>query len=112
MLCYDGSECKSRLRILRLASCHYPLLRSFLNNVYLACSRHLKILKLDEALSKGDFKFIMQACGIPQDRIFSNVVEDSQEGAAQRCELRKPDLELRLQAENAGVAARRVQKNY
>ena len=29
VLCYDGSECKSRLRILRLDSCHYPLLRSF-----------------------------------------------------------------------------------
>ena len=34
VLCYDGSECKSRLRILRLASCHYPVLRGFLNNVY------------------------------------------------------------------------------
>ena len=33
VLCYDGSECKSRLRILRLASCHYPVLRGFLNNV-------------------------------------------------------------------------------
>ena len=34
VLCYDGSECKSRLRILRLASCHYPVLRGFLNNIY------------------------------------------------------------------------------
>ena len=25
VLCYDGSECKSRLRILRLASCHYQV---------------------------------------------------------------------------------------
>ena len=100
VLCYDGSECKSRLRILRLASCHYPVLRGFLNNVYLARSSHLKILKLDEAFSKGDFKFIMEACRIPIDSIFSNVVEGTQEGAAQECELRKPDLELRLQAEN------------
>ena len=99
-MCYDGSECKSRLRILRLASCHYPVLRGFLNNVYLARSSHLKILKLDEAFSKGDFKFIMEACRIPIDSIFSNVVEGTQEGAAQECELRKPDLELRLQAEN------------
>ena len=100
VLCYDGSECKSRLRILRLASCHYPVLRGFLNNVYLARSSHLKILKLDEAFSKGDFKFIMEACRMPIDSIFSNVVEGTQEGAAQECELRKPDLELRLQAEN------------
>ena len=100
VLCYDGSECKSRLRILRLASCHYPVLRGFLNNVYLARSSHLKILKLDEAFSKGDFKFIMEACRMPIDSIFSNVVEGTQESAAQECELRKPDLELRLQAEN------------
>ena len=53
VLCYDGSECKSRLRILRLVSCHYPVLRSFLNNVYLARSSLLKILKLNEALSKN-----------------------------------------------------------
>ena len=71
-----------------------------LNNVYLAHSSHLKILKLDEAFSKGDFKFIMEACRITLDSIFSNVVEGTQEGAAQECELRKPDLELRLQAEN------------
>ena len=85
---------------MRLASCHYPVLRGFLNNVYLARSSHLKTLKLDEAFSKGDFKFIMEACRIPLDSIFSNVVEGTQEGAAQECELRKPDLELRLQAEN------------
>ena len=59
--------------------------RGFLNNVHLAHS-HLKILKLDEAFSKGDFKF--------------NVVEGTQEGGTQECELRKPDLELCLQAEN------------
>ena len=74
VLCYDGSECKSRLRILRLASCHYPVLRGFLNNIYLARSSHLKILKLDEAFSKGDFKFIMQSCSMSLDSIFSNVV--------------------------------------
>ena len=37
---------------------------------------------------------------MPIDSIFSNVVEGTQEGAAQECELRKPDLELRLQTEN------------
>ena len=107
VLCYDGSECKSRLKILRLASCHYPVLRGFLNNVYLARSSHLKILKLDEAFCKGDFKFIMEACRMPIDSIFSNVVEGTQEGAAQECELRKPDLELRLQAENNKAIAER-----
>ena len=42
---------------------------------------------------------------MPLDSIFSNVVEATQEGAAQECELRKPDLELCLQAENAGIIA-------
>ena len=47
----------------------------------------------------------MQACSMPLDSIFSNVVEDTQESPAQECEIRKPDLELRLQVENAGVIA-------
>ena len=38
----------------------------------------------------------MQACGIPLDMIFSKVVEDTQECATQKCELRKPDLKLRM----------------
>ena len=46
VLCYDDSECKSRQRILRLASCHYPLLRGFLNNIYLARNKHLIILMM------------------------------------------------------------------
>ena len=86
----------------------FPVLRGFLNNVYLARSSHLKILKLDEAFCKGYFKFIMEACRMPIDSIFSNVVEGTQEGAAQECELRKPDLELRLQAEyNKAIAENR-----
>ena len=47
----------------------------------------------------------MQACSMPLDSIFSNVVEGTQQGTAQECELRKPDLELHLQVENAGVVA-------
>ena len=48
MLCFIDSDFKSRLRILRLASTHYPSLRSFLHAVYGARNSHLKILKLDE----------------------------------------------------------------
>ena len=62
-----------------------------------AISKFSSLMKLSP---KEIFKFIMEACRITLDSIFSNVVEGTQEGAAQECELRKPDLELRLQAEN------------
>ena len=47
LLGFLDSNCKSKLRILRSASAHYPTLRSFLHVVYFAHNSHLKILKLD-----------------------------------------------------------------
>ena len=105
MLCFIDSDCKSRLRILRLASTHYPSLRSFLHAVYGARNSHLKILKLDEALSKGDFSVLMKASSVSLDTIFSLVEEHVQEGSDQTSDLVKPDLELRLHVCNAEVIA-------
>ena len=101
MLCFIDSNCKSRHRILRLASTHYPSLRSFLHAVNGARNIHLKILKLDEALSKGDFSVLMKASSVSLDTIFSLVKEHVQEGSDQTSDLGNPDLELCLHVRNA-----------
>ena len=101
----DLYSCKSRRRILRLASTHYPSLHSFLHAVYVACNSHLKILKLDEALSKGDFSVRMKASSVSLDTIFSLVEEHVHEGSDQTSDLGKPDLELHLHVRNAEVIA-------
>ena len=41
--CYNDTGCKSKLRILRCGSFHYPVLLQFLKNVLLALSDHQRI---------------------------------------------------------------------
>ena len=48
----DDSECTSKLRILRAASPHYPML--FLRNVYQAVNYDNTVSLIDQALSEGD----------------------------------------------------------
>ena len=55
MACFeDDSECTSKLRILRAASPHYPMLRTFLRNVYQAMNYDNAVSLIDQALSEGD----------------------------------------------------------
>ena len=69
---------KSTLRILRLALSY---IKGFKNlYVCLARSSHLEISSLMKLSSR--FLIHMQACSVPLDSIFSNVIEDTQEGAA------------------------------
>ena len=52
MSCFeDDSQCTSKLRILRAASPHYQMLRTFLHNVYQAMSYDNAV---SQALSEGD----------------------------------------------------------
>ena len=52
--CNDGA-CRSKLRILRAVSVHYPLLRKLLENIYKAQSCHYSVQRLDEALHAANF---------------------------------------------------------
>ena len=54
LLCFTGDECNSKLRILRAASTHYRILRSFLRAIYEAIKSHRRTAELDTALSGGD----------------------------------------------------------
>ena len=79
LICHIGSDCKSKLRILRAASTHYPVLRSFLRCVYSALNSHKNIASLDEALHRGDFNSLMRDFEITFDDLFSNEVNLSHE---------------------------------
>uniref|UniRef100_A0A1X7V211 Uncharacterized protein n=1 Tax=Amphimedon queenslandica TaxID=400682 RepID=A0A1X7V211_AMPQE len=50
----DNNECKSKLRILRAASPHYPLPCTFLRNINQAINYDDAVSLIDPALSEGD----------------------------------------------------------
>ena len=108
LICHIGSDCKSKLRILRAASTHYSVLRSFLRCVYSALNSHKNIASLDEALHHGDFNSLMRDFEVTFDDLFSNEVNQSHEleGSFAKCVLRRPDLEKHLQIEHAKVMAK------
>ena len=55
LACFEGdSECTSKLRILSAACPHYPMLCTFLRNVYQAMNYDNAISLIDQALSEGD----------------------------------------------------------
>ena len=55
LVCYDNdTQCRSKLRILRAMSTHYPVLRNFLQGLYSGMKRHMYVATIDNALSAGD----------------------------------------------------------
>ena len=56
------SGCDSKLRILRAASPHYPMLRRFLQHLYEAIRNHKLIDSIDCALKQGDFQSLAKLC--------------------------------------------------
>ena len=106
LLCYMGTECKSRLRILRSAATHYPILRSLIRAVYVAINSLRSVSKLDEALKSGDFAFLMNNLDGDFDSLLSNDVETTHElTETAHSVLRRRDLELHLQITHAGLIA-------
>ena len=59
LICSNDTGCSSKLRILRAASAHFPVLRALQTNLYSALSSHRCIASLDEALSAGDFQALL-----------------------------------------------------
>ena len=91
---YNSVELKGHslichIRILRVASTHYSVLRSFLRCVYSALNSHKNIASLDEALHRGDFNTLMRDFKITFDDLFSNEVNQSHEleGSFVKCVL-------------------------
>ena len=106
LLCYTGTECKSRLRILRSAATHYPILRSLLRAVYVTINSLRSISKLDEALKSGDFALLMNNLDCDSESLLSNDVEKTHElTEIAHSVLRRRDLELHLQVTHAELIA-------
>ena len=60
LVCFNDGGCNSKLRILRSAATHYPILRIFLGNLYHAIRSHSTIYNIDAALNMGDFLSLME----------------------------------------------------
>ena len=64
LVCHiDSDTCKSKLRVVRNGSVHYPVLGSFLNHLNRARASSTTIDKIDCALSTGDFEQLMLLTG-------------------------------------------------
>ena len=60
LVCSNDRGCRSQLRILRVASTHYGVLRTLVDHVYTATRSHLCVVSIDKALSAGDFHSLME----------------------------------------------------
>uniref|UniRef100_A0A1X7TPG9 USP domain-containing protein n=1 Tax=Amphimedon queenslandica TaxID=400682 RepID=A0A1X7TPG9_AMPQE len=104
----DDSECKSKLRILRAASPHYPMLRTFLRNIYQAMNCDDAVSPIDQALIEGDVDALIK---IATESDPSNEKNDVAQIFSSRYEgdsdinLRDPDLEAKLLKENVNLIA-------
>ena len=108
LLCFTGDECNSKLRILRAASTHYAVLRSFVHAVYDAIRNHKCVAHLDAALHSGDFTYLMRACEIDSyESLLSNEVQSTYQLSVYELDspLRKPNLEYELQTTHARIMA-------
>ena len=67
LACYQvDSGCKSKLRVLRSAAPHYPLMRKLLRLVYEAIRYHRIIKTIDSTLRTGDFETLCKLCGVEE----------------------------------------------
>uniref|UniRef100_A0A1X7VB96 Uncharacterized protein n=1 Tax=Amphimedon queenslandica TaxID=400682 RepID=A0A1X7VB96_AMPQE len=102
----DDSECKSKPRILRAASPHYPMLCTFLRNIYQAINYDDAVSVIDQALSEGDVDALIK---IATESDPSNEKSDvaqifsSRDKSDSNINLRDPDLEEKLLKENVNL---------
>ena len=98
LICSIGTGCKSKLRILRAAATHYPLLRKFLHDVHTAIRSHVFVHDIDQALCAGDFCALMELTEMTDfETMLTNDVESTYEQCTDSTvEAVLPQLESRL----------------
>ena len=108
--CYsDHTGCKSKLRILRCGSFHYPVLLQFLKNVYLALNDHQRIKLIDTALGRCDFNELMdltdtnEHCDLVSGEIETSYVRSLSGSESTLSKLRQPNLKSQIMIEHATV---------
>ena len=80
LVCSNDGGCDSKLRVLRAAGTHYPVLGNFYHNVNSAISSHLRVRDIDMALLSGDFESLMEINKVDDfDALLSNNVESTHE---------------------------------
>ena len=80
LVCFNDSGCHSKLRILRSAAIHYPVLVTFSHHVYQAIGPHVGVQMIDRALGSGDFHTLMEitkTCDF--ESLLSNDIDTSYE---------------------------------
>ena len=99
----NDSTCTSKLRILRAASPHYPMLHTFLRNIYEARKYDDAVSLIDQALSVDALIKIATKSDSNSDvaQIFSSRYDESDSDI----NLRDPDLEVKLLRENVNLIA-------
>ena len=108
IVCYNNSECFSKLRILRAVSTHFPVLRNLLRQIEIAISCHQCISEIDQCLSAGEFRKLMDIINVKKiESLISNNLDSRYEQVteAQYALLRQPDLEVKLLFNHAALIA-------
>ena len=80
LVCFNDSGCHSKLRILRSAATHYPVLVTLSHHVYQAIGAHVGVQMIDIAMSSGDFHTLMEITKICDfETLLSNDIDTSYE---------------------------------
>ena len=99
MVCSISSGgCQSKLRVLRAAATHFPVLRQLLHDVHSAIRSHTGVFDIGKVLCSGNFQRLMQITNVDKlDALLSNDVNSSYEQSTDmECAdsaLRQPNLE-------------------
>ena len=101
LVCSNNSGCQSKLRVLRAASTHYPVLRKFLHQLSNARTSYRCIHDIDQALCAGQYCRLME---ITESNGFESLISNDVESSYEQCTdvaggksfLRQPNLEAQL----------------
>ena len=108
LVCSSSSGgCQSKLRVLRAASTHFPVLRQFLHDVHSAIRSHMCVFEIDKALCAANCYTLMEITNVEKlETLLSNDVESSYEQSTDvKSALRQPSLETNLFITHAGIIA-------
>ena len=107
-----GSMCNSELRIIRAASAHHKVLRTFMRRVYSAKASHDSLAGIDRALGEGNFKRLLSATGKSFDELLTTNDFVGEEGSSiNNSFFRVLNLETTLQLQHALVISQ-VEKEW
>ena len=110
LVCHSGdSKCTSKLRILRCAAVHFPILLTFLKHVYTALSNHCAIKEIDMALHNADITKLIEVTDSKSlhDLLTEDTDDSYMQGVSETTpKYRQSNIETPLLLEHAAVVAK------